>query len=149
MYGPGVVLPEVARGVGGGRAAQVTADAKEQTRRSIYLFQRRNLRHPFLAVFDLPDSNLSCPKRERSTTAPQALSLLNAPEVLAASSALAERLTREAASIDGRIELAYRLTLGRRPSSAETERAKAFLRDSPLSELCRALFNLNEFVYLD
>jgi hypothetical protein len=149
MYGPGVVLPEVARGVGGGRPAQVTADAKEHTRRSIYLFQRRNLRHPFLAVFDLPDSNLSCPKRERSTTAPQALSLLNAPEVLAASSALAERLTREAASIDGRIELAYRLTLGRRPSSAETERAKAFLRDSPLSELCRALFNLNEFVYLD
>ncbi len=149
MYGPGVVLPEVARGVGGGRPAQVTADAKEHTRRSIYLFQRRNLRHPFLAVFDLPDSNLSCPKRERSSTAPQALSLLNAPEVLAASSALAERLTREAASIDGRIELAYRLTLGRRPSSAETERAKAFLRDSPLSELCRALFNLNEFVYLD
>ena len=25
----------------------------------------------------------------------------------------------------------------------------AFLKDSPLSELCRALFNLNEFVYLD
>jgi hypothetical protein len=149
MYGPGVVLPEVARGVGGGRPAQVTADAKEHTRRSIYLFQRRNLRHPFLAVFDLPDSNLSCPKRERSTTAPQALSLLNAPEVLAASSALAERLTREAASVEDQIELAYCLTLGRRPSQTEAERAKAFLKDSPLSELCRALFNLNEFVYLD
>jgi hypothetical protein len=149
MYGPGVVLPEVARGVGGGRAAPITADAKEHTRRSIYLFQRRNLRHPFLAVFDLPDSNLSCPKRERSTTAPQALSLLNAPEVLSASSALAERLTREAASAEDQIELAYRLTLGRKPSSAQAERAKAFLKDSPLSELCRALFNLNEFVYLD
>jgi hypothetical protein len=25
----------------------------------------------------------------------------------------------------------------------------AFLKESPLPELCRALFNLNEFVYLD
>ena len=29
------------------------------------------------------------------------------------------------------------------------ERAAAFLKDSPLPELCRALMNLNEFVYLD
>jgi hypothetical protein len=39
--------------------------------------------------------------------------------------------------------------LGRGPSEAERERALAFVRESPLTELCRALFNLNEFVYLD
>ena len=43
----------------------------------------------------------------------------------------------------------YRLTLGRAPTPVERERAKSFLRESPLSELCRALFNVNEFVYLD
>jgi hypothetical protein len=41
------------------------------------------------------------------------------------------------------------LVLGRNPSTAERERAVLFLGESPLSELCRALFNLNEFVYLD
>ena len=110
---------------------------------------RRNLRHPFLEAFDLPDSNLSCPRRERSTTAPQALALLNAAEATAAAKALADHLAKESASETERIERAYRLTLGRPPTATERERAAAFLRDSPLTELCRALFNLNEFVYLD
>jgi hypothetical protein len=147
--GPGVVLPEIAKPTGGARAVAVTADPKERLRRSVYLFSRRNLRLAFLEAFDLPDSNLSCPKREHSTTAPQALALLNADEVLAAAKATAERVTKEAESEADRIDRAYRLILGRPPSSAERDRAAVFLTDSPLSELCRALFNLNEFVYLD
>jgi hypothetical protein len=118
-------------------------------RRSVYLFARRNLRHPFLEAFDLPDSNLSCPRRERSTTAPQALALLNATEAATAAKALADRLAKEGADEPERIERAYRLVLGRPPSAPERERAAKFLRESPLSELCRALFNTNEFVYLD
>jgi hypothetical protein len=51
--------------------------------------------------------------------------------------------------VDGRIDRAYRLTLGRPATAAERDRAQAFLRGSPLSELCRALFNLNEFIYVD
>ena len=147
--GPGVVLPEASKAAGGSRPVAVTADVKEYTRRSVYLFARRNLRHPFLEAFDLPDSNLSCPKRERSTTAPQSLALLNAEEAMSAAKALADRLMQEAATDSERIERAYRLTLGRPPSPTERERAAAFLKESPLSELCRALFNLNEFVYLD
>jgi hypothetical protein len=147
--GPGVVLPEAARAAGGSRAVPVTADPAEHRRRSVYLFARRNLRHPFLEAFDLPDSNLSCPRRERSTTAPQSLALLNADEVTAAAKATAERVMREATSEANRIDRAYYLILGRLPSPAERDRATAFLRASPLSELCRALFNLNEFVYLD
>jgi hypothetical protein len=147
--GPGVVPPEASRAAGGSKAVPVTADTREYTRRSVYLFVRRNLRHPFLEAFDLPDSNLSCPLRQRSTTAPQALALLNADEVTAASTALADRLTREATTPAGRVERAYRLALGRRPTEGEFKRATAFLQGSPLNELCRALFNGNEFVYLD
>jgi hypothetical protein len=147
--GPGVVVPALSRALGGGRAVPVTADPKEYTRRTIYMFQRRNLRDPFLEAFDLPDSNLSCPKRERSTTAPQALALLNAPETMTAAKSLAQRLMNEEKTDGARIARAYRLVLGRAPSAKELERAGAFLKDSPLSELCRALFNLNEFVYLD
>jgi hypothetical protein len=77
------------------------------------------------------------------------LALLNATEAATAATALAERLEHEAKSPEERVDLAYRLTLGRSPTTAERDRALAFLRESPLSELCRALFNLNEFVYLD
>ena len=147
--GPGVVLPEVSKAVGGSRAVPATADATEHARRSVYLFSRRNLRLSFLEAFDLPDSNLSCPKRERSTTATQSLALLNADEVMAAAKATADRITTECGTDAGRVERAYRLALGRAPNAAERERATAFLKTSPLSELCRALFNLNEFVYLD
>ncbi len=53
-----------------------SANAADHTRRSLYIFARRNLRFPFLEVFDAPDSNLSCPERGRSTTAPQSLTLV-------------------------------------------------------------------------
>jgi len=56
--GPGIVLPAASGAIGGSRAVPVTADTKEYTRRSVYLFARRNLRLPFLEAFDLPDSNL-------------------------------------------------------------------------------------------
>ncbi|MCZ6671608.1 MAG: DUF1553 domain-containing protein, partial [Verrucomicrobia bacterium] len=46
-------------------------------RRSIYLFVRRNLRYPMFDVFDRPDANASCGRRNTSTTAPQSLTLLN------------------------------------------------------------------------
>ena len=56
---------------------------------------------------------------------------------------------KEAGSNDGRITLAYRLVLGRPPSAKEQELARAFLAQSPLHEFCRALFNLNDFVYAE
>ena len=51
----------------------VTKDADEHSRRSIYLIAKRNLRLPFMEVFDAPDRSVSCPRRESSTHAPQAL----------------------------------------------------------------------------
>jgi hypothetical protein len=147
--GPGVVVAAPAEAGKGAKGTTVSPDPREQVRRSVYLFARRNLRNPFLETFDLPDSNLSCPRREQSTTAPQALALLNATEVTEVAKALAARLTRETHSEDEAIERLYRLALGRWPTPVEWARARAFLRDSPMGELCRALLNVNEFVYLD
>ena len=55
----------------------VTADPAEYDRRSIYLFVKRSFRLPMLDTFDAPDSAESCPRREASTVAPQALALMN------------------------------------------------------------------------
>jgi hypothetical protein len=147
--GPGVYPPIPAEAIEGAKGWTASADPHDHVRRSIYIFARRNLRFPFLEAFDLPDSNLSCPKRERSTTAPQALALLNAGDVVAAAAALAACLVRDASTDGERIHHAYRRILGRAPTPREVESATAFLKDSPLSELCRALFNVNEFVYVD
>jgi len=51
-------------------------------RRSVYIFARRNLRYPLFEAFDRPDANASCASRIRSTTAPQALLMLNSAQVL-------------------------------------------------------------------
>ncbi len=56
---------------------------------------------------------------------------------------------KEAASGDERVLLACRYVLGREPNFEEREMARQFLKESPLSEYCRVLFNLNDFVYLD
>jgi len=147
--GPGV-FPAIPEDVfKGSRGWTVSKNAAEHNRRSIYIFARRNLRFPFLEVFDAPDSNLTCPDRPRSTSAPQSLTLLNADEVMTASEVTAARLTSEAGTNAARVTLAYRLILGRGPSEKEQAIAGSFLQNAPLSELCRALFNLNAFVYVD
>ena len=157
--GPGVFPPIPAELFKGARGWTPNEDPHDYSRRSIYIFARRNLRFPFLEVFDAPDTNLSCPARERSTTAPQSLTLLNADEVMTASRATADRLRREAASARDRIELAFQLILGRKPRDAERTLALDFIKtndrhaqdnaDGDYSELCRALFNLNDFVYVE
>ena len=79
----------------------------------------------------------------------QALTLLNAREVTTAAKATADRLRQEARTEQDQITLAYRLILCREPRADEKAIAQQFLKSSPLDELCRALFNLNEFVYAD
>ncbi len=148
MGGPGVFPPLAPETAVSDKVWKASPDPADHVRRSVYLFARRNLRFPFLEPFDAPDSNQSCPQRERSTSAPQALTLLNASEVATAARALAARLEREGTS-EERVIRAYRLAVGRSPTATEMRLAQDFLGESPLSELCRALFNVNEFVYLD
>jgi hypothetical protein len=128
----------------------VTENPVEHDRRSIYLIAKRNLRLPFMEVFDAPDLQISCARREASTHAPQALELLNGDFTNRMADALAERLQREAgASHLKQIDLAYRLATGRAPKPAESKAAQAFLRKQPLREFALAMLNLNAFLYVD
>jgi hypothetical protein len=128
----------------------VTPDAREHDRRSIYLLAKRNLRLPFLEVFDQPDAATSCPRRAASTHALQALELLNGPTAHRLADAFAQRLVREAGADHARqIERAYLLAAGRAPSSREMELALKFLEKQPLREFALAAFNLNAFLYVD
>ena len=130
----------------------VTANTAEHRRRSVYLFARRNLRYPLFEAFDKPDANASCPRRNVSTIAPQSLLLLNGDDSLAAATHLAILIESQAgADHDAAIKLAYRRILNRPPTRDEQRAASEFLHesDSTLADLCLALFNVNEFVYVD
>ena len=149
MNGPGVSPPIPKELFAGAHGWSVSEPKSQHFRRSIFIFARRNLRFPFLEVFDAPDNNLSCSMRERSTTAPQSLTLLNSNEVTAAAKVTADRLRYESASTQQQVDSAYRLALGRMPTASERIMIENFLINSPLDEFCRALFNLNEFVYVE
>jgi hypothetical protein len=128
----------------------VTADRSEHDRRSVYLLAKRNLRLPFMEVFDQPDAQTSCARRESSTHALQALELLNGRLSTDLARSFAQRLRVEAGDDPARqVEHAWRLATGRRPTSPELERSVAFLRERPLSEFALAMFNLNEFLTVD
>src|SRR5207302_634237 len=73
--------------------------------------------------FDAPNSNLSCNRRERTDTPLQALNLMNDPMFFEAAQALAFRIMRESTGgFRDRLNFAYQVTLGRLPSTSETER---------------------------
>ena len=130
-----------------------SADPAERNRRSVYVAVRRNLRYPLFGLFDSPDRNETCARRFVTTTAPQALTLLNDAIVLGYAKALAARAAKEnAADPAGR---AFVLALGRPPSTEEAAKLAGFLERhtgkpaDALADLCHALLNLNEFLYVD
>src|SRR5262249_29573115 len=89
---------------------KVTPDEREHDRRSIYLVAKRNLRLPFGQAFDQPDLQTSCPRRETSTHALQALELLNGKTANRLAEAFAQRLLHEAGPDPSRqVERAYQL----------------------------------------
>jgi hypothetical protein len=142
----------------------VTADRMEQNRRSIYFYVKRSFRFPVLETFDMPDRTSSCGRRNPTTVAPQALTLMNGPLALEQAGLLADRLVsgKEAVPAEGlamakgtleaQVQAAYWLALGRPPSREETEKSLAFLGKGgrqPLLEFCLTLFNTSEFTYVD
>jgi hypothetical protein len=70
--------------------------------------------------------------------------------VLDLSERFADRLEAEAGpGLEARIDRAYQLALGRGPSEAERSRAAQVAREYGLAIICRALFNSNEFLFID
>ncbi len=125
----------------------------DTNRRSVYLMTQRIKRHPFLALFDGPDTNASTAARQTTTVPTQALYFLNDPFVHARAESLAGRLLKlpdEAA----RVDFACRVLYGRPADDRDRAIARRFVADSPDSKPAwatwvRVLFAGNEFVYID
>jgi mono/diheme cytochrome c family protein len=141
-----------------------------QRRRSIYFTVKRSELVPMMQVFDAPEALTSMGDRPSTTIAPQALLLLNNPNVRADARAFARRLlpaldrsTAEA------VRSGYRIALCHDPQPDELADSTAFIeqqrklhesdsspsgrpsdaRQSALLDFCQVLMCLNEFVYVD
>ena len=119
-------------------------------RRTLFRAWARGGRSPLLDAFDCPDPSTTAPRRAVTTTPLQALSLMNNALVLHLSDAFAARLVREAGPDAGRqVERAYRLAFGRGPEADERAWAGRVVERFGAATLARAIFNSNEFLYLD
>jgi hypothetical protein len=124
-----------------------TPDPRQLGRRSLYLYNKRNVRLPLLEAFDQPDTLTSCPVRPTSTFAPQALILLNGPFLRQQAAALAAWLLRSSsADATNCIERAYRRALARRPTDEERRMGVDFLREQ--SEVIRERLRMRRPVAL-
>jgi len=152
MYGPGTLQPA-------------------STRRSVYFTVKRSQLVPAMQVFDAPEPLVSQATRPATTVAPQALLLMNSPQLRDWAGRFAHRIASEPATIsaESAVRRAYLLALCREPSATELEAAAAFLRqqtdayrteagtpDDPrqrstlaLTDLAQAILSLNEFVYVE
>ena len=135
-------------------------------RRSIYFTVKRSRLMAPLQVFDAPDALSSIGERPRTTVAPQALLLMNAPQTRQAARGFADRLLKGSpANLAGQVTLGHRLALARAPTDTELADGMAFVQaqaesyrqagsgdDAPtlaLADYCQVLFCLNEFIYIE
>jgi len=141
-------------------------DSFDTPRRTVYQIQQRLRRRRILEVFDGPDPNVTTPDRPLSTTAIQALYLMNDPLVHDRARDLAGRVSAAAGDDAGRIDRAYRLALGRPATAEEIADGRAYLADAQpaladaglppdgrpraaLDSLMRVLLSSNEFLFVD
>lgn len=172
--------PELPKGIDGKLAWKADAKSEDRNRRSIYVIAKRNLRYPLLDIFDAPDMHNSCAHRPATTTAPQALALLNGELSVQLAQHWSGRLLSETgADRQLLVRQAWQEAFARPPRDDEALAAQAFLtrqaakiaeggtpdgkdllptpqpediepaQAAAVVDFCHAIFNANEFLFID
>ena len=177
MYGPSVrprIHPDALATATNPNVASWPADIVDNPdtwRRSVYIRNRRSLVMPFIETFDGLNGTISVGQRQTTTLPTQSLYLLNSEFVREHAGYFAQRARdRVGENPNAQIKEIYRLSLAREATLEEIELAHRFLRAqaesysgtgerqgrSPeeagrlaLTDLCQAVFALDEFVYVD
>jgi cytochrome c553 len=141
-------------------------DVYPSNHRSVYLMTQRFQRHPYLALFDGPDTNTSTEQRTTSTVPLQALFLMNDPFVTEQAEGFARRLLAASGDEWHRVEVAHRLAWSRPAKPEEVERGVRYVEEyrrrlaeagapaerqelEAWTSYARVLLCANEFVYVD
>jgi len=130
-------------------------DGPEGRKRSIYIYQQRSMTMPFMQTFDSVVCDASRDRRQVSVTPLQALAMYNGRFANEEATHFAARVRKHAGeSPVAQVQMAFKIALGREPSSDESERMQALMKSSAegsdaLAAVCRVLLNANEFVYVE
>lgn len=143
MYGPGT-LEETSK------------------RRSIYFTVKRSKLIPMLVIFDAPDGTVGVADRPSTIVAPQALLMMNNPQVRMWAKSFAARVGKDAKSSEEAVRRAYGLALNREPTAEELKDGVAFVwreeasyngkanaRELALMDFCQVVMCLSEMMYVE
>ncbi len=124
-------------------------------RRSIYFRVKRSQLVNSMVVFDAPEPLSSQGSRPTTTVAPQALLLMNSPQIRKWATAFAQRVSKTD-DLPTIVKHAYAIALSREPHATELRAAVAFIqnglpagKEKALADFCQALLSTNEFAYLN
>jgi hypothetical protein len=118
-------------------------------RRSIYRFLVRSQSQPFMTVMDCADPSIMVARRNQTNSPLQALALLNNKFMLVMAKHFADRVSAAGVDLRESVADAFYTALGRRPAQEELDQLCQFAQRHGLANMCRALTNLNEFVFVD
>jgi hypothetical protein len=121
------------------------SDDAKLHRRAVYRFIVRSQQQPFMTTLDCADPSMQVDRRNESNSALQALAMLNNDLMIVMAKHYAAKLERNGTMI----EQAYYECTGRRPSVEEKEALEMYACKHGMANLCRALFNLNGFAFVD
>jgi hypothetical protein len=124
-------------------------DSPGSDRRSIYRFIVRSVTDPFMDTLDCPDPSVLADRRTVTTTALQALAMLNDPFVFKQAARLAARVSKPDASLEEQVNAASQLVWNRDPTEAELRSLCDYSKKHGMKNLCRVLFNSSEFIFVD
>jgi len=167
------VFPDLPNGMPPPRGGWILSKPEDRNRRSVYVFVRRNTRYPMLEAFDMPDTHESCSRRDVTTTAPQALTMLNNQVPLE----WARNFAASALAAKDPVDRAFRMAYSRSPDGWERDTVATFFHKqrvliaerqtrgekialptampegvepayaAAFVDFCQMLLNSNEFVY--
>ncbi len=138
-----------------------TLDDKSK-RRSIYFTVKRSKLVPMMVIFDAPEALSGMAERPTTTIAPQALHLLNNPQVRQSARSFARRIAVDSMTpLEDAVKSGYQIALARQPSRDELADGVAFIRAQmptypenqrradAVADFCQVLLCLNEFIYVE
>jgi len=162
QFGPAVpvALTSFMQGRGRPRPGPLDGDG----RRSIYISVNRNFLSPFMLAFDTPAPMSTRGRRSVSNVPAQALIMLNDEFAHQQAGRWADSLSKSSPSLDAALKTAWHQASGRLPTESELAalisfaqiqtKAHAQSSDGPgvdvsvLSDVCHAIMNTKEFIYI-
>ena len=160
LFGPPVPVHLTEFIVGRGRPDQ-SGPLDGSGRRSVYIATRRNFLPTMMLAFDLPTPFSTVGRRNVTNVPAQSLVMMNDPFVREQAAVWAARLLSELpqAAVEARLSWLFETAFARVPSAEESRASLEFLAElnarsggnnesAKWAEMCHALINANEFIFL-